>query len=197
MVRKKSQKSARKIKSHQTQPLRIIAGQWRGRKLHFASVQGLRPTPDRVRETLFNWLQGQLLGRRCLDLFAGSGALGFEAISRGAADLVLVESHREASTYLRENIRRLKAENIDLQAMDAFQYLQQCTQSFDLIFIDPPFSQHYWTEVLKMIRALKLLNNEALVYIEYPQGEDMALEGYEVMKQKKAGQVVSCLLKLT
>ncbi|HIQ07893.1 MAG TPA: 16S rRNA (guanine(966)-N(2))-methyltransferase RsmD [Thiotrichaceae bacterium] len=196
MARKKQPRSQPKPAQNHQQPqqLRIIAGQWRGRKLSFAVAPGLRPTPDRVRETLFNWLQGKLQGRRCLDLFAGSGALGFEAISRGAAEVVMVESHHDAIRYLQENIGLLKAENIELQKGDAFKYLHHCQQPFDIIFIDPPFAKDYWVELLDRIREYSLLADNGLIYIEHPKSEEIAFEGFEILKKKQAGAVVSLLL---
>ena len=121
--------------------LRIIGGEWRSRKLKFADVPGLRPTPDRVRETLFNWLQWHVPGARCLDLFAGSGALGLEALSRGARDVVMVEKHPAAAQALRDNLTLLGARNARLVHDDALRYLGRVTVAFDLIFLDPPFRQ--------------------------------------------------------
>lgn len=178
--------------------LRIIAGQWRGRKLSFATAPGLRPTPDRVRETLFNWLQGHLLDARCLDLFAGSGALGFEAVSRGAGHVTLVESHRQATDKLTANIQLLKTDKISVVHQDAFQFLEAQPEPFDLIFLDPPFRKNYIPNLLEIIRDKGLLSAAGLVYLEHESEEDMtaALEGYEILKEKSAGQVISRLMTL-
>jgi len=209
----KKQKRPNKKGSQNTNTLRIIAGQWRGRKLSFATAPSLRPTPDRVRETLFNWLQGHLHDARCLDLFAGSGALAFEALSRGAAHVTLIESNPEAVEKLRENIQLLQTENALLIPIDAFQYLDtQCLdgkpqkpikprpQAFDLIFLDPPFRQNYLPKLLTIIHDKDLLTKSGVIYLEYenaanPQLEEL-LKPFNVLKEKKAGQVVSLLISL-
>jgi len=122
--------------------IRIIAGEWRGRKLPVIDVDGLRPTSDRIRETLFNWLMPYLSGSRCLDLFAGTGALGFEAASRGAHNVDFVESHRQVSQALSENIKLLEA-NAIVHNMAANAFLtRSATESFDLVFVDPPFAEN-------------------------------------------------------
>ncbi|MEX1080458.1 MAG: 16S rRNA (guanine(966)-N(2))-methyltransferase RsmD [Halofilum sp. (in: g-proteobacteria)] len=121
--------------------VRIIGGAWRGRRIHFPAAPGLRPTSDRRRETLFNWLSGDLEGARCLDLFAGSGALGFEAASRGAAEVVLVEASREVAAALAANGRGLAAEHLRVVHARAARYLTRDPEPFDLVFIDPPFQQ--------------------------------------------------------
>jgi 16S rRNA (guanine966-N2)-methyltransferase len=128
------------LSRQKTNAIRIIGGRWRSRILHFPDVPGLRPTPDRVRETLFNWLGQRLDGWRCLDLFAGSGALGFEAASRGAAEVVLVERDAKALAALRENVLKLDAaERVRIQPADARSYLDGACGNFDLILLDPPF----------------------------------------------------------
>lgn len=122
-----------------SQQLRIIGGQWRSRRLRFQPVDGLRPTLDRVRETLFNWLQFDVEGARVLDAFAGSGALGLEALSRGAKDVTFLEKHPKVALQLRDNLKQLGANNAQVWAGDALQWLQQTPESYDLIFLDPPF----------------------------------------------------------
>ncbi|TPW17985.1 MAG: methyltransferase, partial [Halothiobacillaceae bacterium] len=118
--------------------LRIIGGTWRSRRLEFPTVEQLRPTPDRVRETLFNWLQHRIGGARCLDLFAGSGALGFEALSRGANEVVFVEIDPAAVQALRANAQRLQADNAQIIHEEALRYLAKPADPFDIIFLDPP-----------------------------------------------------------
>src|SRR5690242_17568414 len=118
---------------------RIIAGQWRRRKLHFPDVPGIRPSPDRVRETLFNWLRERVEGARCLDLFAGSGALGLEAMSRGAAQVVFVDQDRQAAQAIREHLALLDAAGGEVREAEAQAWLTQTPQPFDLVFLDPPF----------------------------------------------------------
>jgi len=122
--------------------LRIVGGEWRGRRLHFPDGKGLRPTADRVRETLFNWLQGEVHGRRVLDLFAGSGALGLEALSRGAAEAVFVERARPAARQLRDNLELLGVrDRAQVEQMDAQRFLERPSSPFDLVFLDPPFAE--------------------------------------------------------
>lgn len=122
--------------------VRIIGGKWRGRRLRFPAVPGLRPTADRRRETLFNWLAPDIEGANCLDLFAGSGALGFEAASRGAGHVVLVESSRQASRALMENRQALGADIVAIEVTTAERYLSGApTGPFDIVFIDPPFAR--------------------------------------------------------
>jgi 16S rRNA (guanine966-N2)-methyltransferase len=176
--------------------LRIIGGEWRSRKLRFADVSGLRPTPDRVRETLFNWLQMQVPGARCLDLFAGSGAVGLEALSRGAGEVVMVEKHAAAARMLRENIALLGAQNAVLVHDDAFRYLQRETVGFDLIFLDPPFRQNLLVPVLEAIFAKGLLNAGGMIYLEQEAdaSTDFSRFNLTMHRDTKAGQVQSLLL---
>lgn len=190
--------------------LRIIGGEWRSRRLKFADAPGLRPTPDRVRETLFNWLQMQVPGSRCLDLFAGSGALAFEALSRGAREVVMVEKHPAAAQALRDNIALLGAQNAVLVADDAFRYLERLFTPhpglppqggkeivpFDLIFLDPPYRKNLLEPVLEVIFAKSLLAADGMIYLEQEaQAEtDFARFGLQIHRETGAGQVQSLLL---
>lgn len=176
--------------------LRIIGGEWRSRKLKFADVPGLRPTPDRVRETLFNWLQWRVPGARCLDLFAGSGALGLEALSRGAQEVVMVEKHPAAVKALRDNLVLLGARNAMLVQDDALRYLEREQMRFDLIFLDPPFRQNMLEPVLEKLSARVLLKQGGMVYVEQEKGAttDFARFGLGVHRETAAGQVQSLLL---
>lgn len=145
--------------------VRIIAGDWRGSKLPVESFPGLRPTSDRVRETLFNWLQSHIGGKRVLDCFAGTGALGFEAASRGAGEVVLLEKVPALANSLRETAARLKADNIKIETSDSFVWLRQpASQQFDLVFIDPPFGTDYAQQILPLISPW--LADSAWVYVE-------------------------------
>lgn len=195
MARKNSKPTPRKGSSNQ---LRIIGGQWRSRRLPIARVQGLRPTPDRVRETLFNWLQMAMPGARCLDLFAGSGALGFEALSREAGDVVLVEKHPAAFAQLRDNAATLSADDAGTVALvndDALRYLQREEQPFDVIFLDPPFRKGLLTNVLDILVERELLKPSGKLYLEYEQeyALDLAQWNLEVQRETSAGQVRSVL----
>jgi 16S rRNA (guanine966-N2)-methyltransferase len=172
--------------------LRIIAGRWRGRKLPVLDLPGLRPTPDRVRETLFNWLAPDIRELSCLDLFAGTGALGFEALSRGAAHAVMLESHAQAVVQLRKNATLLQADAEIIQA-DALSSLAKESRRFDLVFVDPPFQAELWDRVLALLPAR--LNAGHRVYVEapaaWPGPSDPA---WRVLKQGKAADVVFRLL---
>lgn len=172
---------------------RIIAGQWRGRNLEFPDGEGLRPTGDRIRETLFNWLQPTIAGARCLDAYSGSGALAFEALSRGAASVVALENAAAAVSVLRRNAAGLQAEGIEVQQCDARQWLQRHarTTRFDLIFLDPPFALELLEESCQLIAAGELLTPTGLVYLESPQPlSALSLPGgWRLSREKKAGQV--------
>jgi len=145
--------------------VRIISGHWRGSKLPVETYPGLRPTSDRVRETVFNWLQSQIAGKRVLDCFAGTGALGFEAASREAAEVVLLEKVPALANSLRETAARLKAGNVKIETSDSFAWLSRpVNHRFDLIFIDPPFGSDYAQKILPMLTPW--LADRAWVYVE-------------------------------
>ncbi len=171
--------------------VRIIGGTWRRRRLRFPDVPGLRPTPDRVRETLFNWLGQDLAGLRCLDLFAGSGALGFEAASRGAAEVVMVERDGVALTALRENKAMLVAGQVEIVPGDGLAYLAGDCGLFDVIFLDPPYAVNFLPQSLA--RAATHLASGGKIYAEY--GERPDLTGWQVLKQGRAGISHFCLLE--
>jgi 16S rRNA (guanine966-N2)-methyltransferase len=172
--------------------VRIIGGAWKKSLLHFPALEDLRPTPDRVRETLFNWLGQDLGGARCLDLFAGSGALGFEAASRGAAQVVLVERDRGAVLALRANAERLSATAIDVVGGDASAYVASANERFDVVFLDPPFRQNALPEILPRL-ALRL-EPGARVYAEAALAVDVVAPWQE-LRRSRAGQVSYQLLQ--
>ena len=170
--------------------LRIIGGRWRGRKVPFAAVEGLRPTGDRLRETLFNWLQFYLPGARCLDLFAGSGALGLEALSRGAGEVDFVELDRGAAKMLREQLSVLQAENAQVTNLPAEAFLAQPSRPYDLVFVDPPFAADLWDSTLAQLAEGGFLAEGALIYVETPRATTIAVPaGWTLEKEKQAGQV--------
>jgi 16S rRNA (guanine966-N2)-methyltransferase len=179
--------------------VRIIAGRHRGRRLHFVPGRGLRPTPDRVRETLFNWLQAEIRGARCLDLFAGSGALGLEALSRGAAFLLAVEQNRAAAQRLRENIALLHEQGAaEVVQGDALRLLRRPPQRpFDIVFLDPPFAAGLLPEACRLLEANGWLQPSAFVYLEQDAGQDWpALPGgWSVHREGAAGQSAHRLLR--
>lgn len=171
--------------------LRIIGGQWRSRMLPVVEQTGLRPTPDRVRETLFNWLQMEIPGARCLDLFAGSGALAFEAASRGASEVTMIEHQAAACNVLRENIKTLKTGVIQLLQQDAMQYLRGSASRYDVVFVDPPYDSQLLAECCQLLEQNHWLNEEASIYLELASKDELPLlpENWQVIRGKKAGQV--------
>ena len=172
--------------------LRIIAGEWRGRKLSFADVEGLRPTPDRVRETLFNWLAPIIEGARCLDPFAGSGALGLEALSRGAAEVVMLDQHPRVIKQLKANLALLNCERAIVRQTDAVQYLQQTPgKAFDIVFLDPPYRKNLLAPCCDLLNQQNWLADGARVYLEIESENELPAlpDNWELIRNKKAGQV--------
>ena len=177
--------------------LRIIGGAHRGRRLHFPDGKGLRPTADRVRETLFNWLQGELTGRRVLDLFAGSGALGIEALSRGAGHVVFIEQARQAASQLRDNLRLIGAElTSDVIQADARRWLNTAEGSFDLVFLDPPFAANLLGPACHQLESAGLLNQHAWLYLEQDHAQPWPTlpENWVLHRDGQAGQAAFRLM---
>lgn len=171
--------------------VRIIAGRWRGRKLPVANVEGLRPTGDRIRETLFNWLMGDIAGARVLDLFSGAGSLGLESLSRGASELSMVERHPRAAKQLRENLKTLGAENARVIESDAIDWLEQnAAQPYDLVFIDPPFSQDLWQASFDKLEAGEYLHSGSAIYVECERNHPLSTPpNWHLHRDKNAGNV--------
>jgi len=182
---------------HQAGEVRIIGGQWKRSKLHVADLPGLRPTPDRVRETLFNWLGQDLSGWRCLDAFAGSGALGFEAASRGADQVVLLERDRRLAASLGDTKTRLKAEQVRVEVVDALAWMARCPpDTFELVFIDPPFDAPLVPPALAA--AARLVVPQGFIYVEAGQAltpEPLVPQGLRLHRQGRAGAVHFHLLQ--
>ena len=172
--------------------LRIVGGKFRSRRLRVPARPGLRPTPDRVRETLFNWLGQDLSGLACLDLFAGSGALGFEAASRGAARVVLVERDRAALAALEQSRSALGVAEVEIVAGDALKYLVSTRERFDVVFLDPPFRQNVLPALLGKLAPR--LGPRARIYIE--SESPIEAGGWQELKRSRAGQVSYQLLEL-
>lgn len=171
--------------------IRIIGGDWRGRKLPVLDIEGLRPTSDRVRETLFNWLQFEIASKRCLDVFAGSGALGFEAKSRGAAEVLMLEKSEAVARQLKQNAQLLKTQAIEVQTTDSLQYLAYpAKQTFDLVFIDPPFNQNLVQPTLDTLFANGWVNHQAWLYIEQEKSLDWPTlpSGWQIYREKTTSQ---------
>lgn len=176
------------------QQLRIIGGQWRGRKLAIADVEGLRPTGDRIRETLFNWLMVDIVGACCVDLFAGSGALGLECLSRGAANVILLEKNPKVAKQLKQHCQTLNIPSHHIIESDTLTWLRSPSippESVDIIFLDPPFAADLWSQVISQLTDSRLLKDSALIYIETPRDQRLSTPAHwELQKKKQAGQVI-------
>ena len=181
--------------------VRINAGEWRSRLIKFPDAEGLRPTPERVRQTVFNWLGQDLTGLNCLDLFSGTGVMGFEALSRGAIAVTLVEKSSPAYKALISNKQLLQADKANILHQDALQFLNQNTLKFNIIFLDPPYNQEWLPKLLPLIAAH--LHAEGLVYVEAEYALDESqlnasagfMDDWQIVKQNKAGNVFYHLLK--
>jgi len=175
--------------------LRIIGGEWRGRKIRFPPVAAIRPTPDRVRETLFNWLQPVIVGSRCLDLFAGSGVLGLEALSRGAAQVVFVDVDAAVSRHLGATLGALGCTRGRVLRSDASRYLGSVEERtggpFDVVFLDPPFSAPVLSATCDLLERGGWLASGARIYLEAPAaaGEPELPSGWTLLRSKRAGEV--------
>jgi len=175
----------------------IIGGKHRGRRFKFADAEGLRPTPNKVRETLFNWLQFEMANATFLDLFAGSGALSFEAISRGAKTVVSIEKDALSFKFLQENKRLLEMDNLTIFNRDAFDFLSEKKDAFDYILLDPPFDKGFLSKALSLIMENAFLAKGGKIYIEseFKITEDFLESGFIINKQKKSGMVHYCLIQ--
>lgn len=171
--------------------VRIIGGRFRGRRLEFPDHEGLRPTPDRVRETLFNWLTPSVVGARCLDAFAGSGALGFEAASRGAREVVMLERAAPVARRLAAHAETLSASSIQVCQADALAWLEGAAEPFDLVFLDPPFARDLLGPVIARLAEHGWIAPGGRVYIESASGAGLPPlpPGWELVRDKTAGQV--------
>ena len=172
--------------------LRIIGGQWRGRKLLFTATEGLRPTSDRVRETLFNWLAATTADARCLDLFAGSGALGLEALSRGASHCSFVDAAATSVDNIRQHLHSLDCQQAQTFKKDALRWLQQATdQPFDIVFLDPPFGKNLLGPSCELLASSGLLADGAQIYVEAAvrEAEPAMPTHWTLRKNKQAGAV--------
>jgi len=179
--------------------VRIIGGRWRGSRIEFAEAQGLRPTSDRIRETLFNWLAADIADARCIDLFAGSGVLAFEALSRGAQEVYALEKNRAVFHHIRANSQRLEAHDLKLLNVDSTEWLlwlktdedQPENPGFDIVFVDPPFYGAIDPQLLILLDRSGILLPRAKIYLEQPDASDgwQIPAGWEILKDKKAGSV--------
>ncbi|MGF1527416.1 MAG: 16S rRNA (guanine(966)-N(2))-methyltransferase RsmD [Candidatus Competibacterales bacterium] len=179
--------------------VRLIAGKWRRRKLTFPNLVDLRPSSDRVRETLFNWLQDVIPESKCLDLFAGSGALGLETLSRGAEHVTFVDKHPQVIQALKNNIHLLGAKNVEVYCEDAFQWLARCRHCYDIVFVDPPFRQNFVFEVLNQLAEHQyILSPHCWIYVETDIKMPLATPGnLSLVKQGHTTQVTYQLFNKT
>ena len=180
--------------------LRIIGGQWRGRKLRFPALPGLRPSPDRVRETLFNWLAPEIAGARCLDLFAGSGVLGLEALSRGAGHCQFIDSATAATRRIQEHLTLLSCAAATISVGDASQWLRSppaVIAPFNIVFLDPPFRQNLLGDCCALLESEHWLTPHALIYLEAGADEPLPAlpSNWSLHRDKKAGQVAYRLFR--
>jgi 16S rRNA (guanine966-N2)-methyltransferase len=178
--------------------VRVIGGQWRGRLLAVPPLPAVRPSPDRVRETLFNWLQTAIPGARCLDLFAGTGVLGIEALSRGAAEVAFVDREPQIGRHLRSTLETLRASNASVHVMDASEFLRGAPRPFDVVFLDPPFASDLLLGIFERLTQ-GWLASEAFLYVECPADKGLPAlpAGWQVHRTKRAGQVGYHLLRVT
>jgi 16S rRNA (guanine966-N2)-methyltransferase len=178
-------------KSGKNNSVRIIGGDWRGRRLQVADVPGLRPSGDRCRETLFNWLQPWIVAADCADLFAGTGALGFEAASRGAATVLMIEKDSRAQEVLRNSIEQLQAVQVRLQGGGAMSMLEDFkAESFDIVFVDPPFDSNLAGLVMERLDRTGCVRRGGFVYIESPAQKGLAPPpGWRVWRDQQIGEV--------
>ena len=180
--------------------LRIIAGKWRSRRLAFPDVEGLRPTGDRIRETLFNWIGPRIVDSRCLDAFAGSGALGFEALSRGAAELLLIENNATAFRQLEASRQLLDATGATLLRANTLTWLESATanSSFDIVFLDPPFGSNLLDKILPLVVSKQLVAGDGLIYVETATDTSLSVpDGWCIRKEKRTGGIVCRLIGRT
>ncbi|MCG9779105.1 16S rRNA (guanine(966)-N(2))-methyltransferase RsmD [Photobacterium damselae] len=191
MTKRRQQTGKKPQNNRQSGFVRIISGQWRGRKLPVHDVEGLRPTTDRVKETLFNWLAQDIYQAKCLDLFAGSGSLSFEALSRGAESLTMIELDQKAAAQLKQNLTAIGATNATLHNTNSVNFLNQAGTPHDLVFIDPPFRQDLIQQVIAALEANHWLSPNALIYIEAEKelGSIDVPPSWHLYREKTAGQV--------
>jgi len=167
--------------------LRIISGKWRSRRIKFPTESQIRPTPERIRETVFNWLQTYIAGSCCLDLFAGSGALGIEALSRGAVKVYFVEQNFKAVAKLQENLDMLKAKSFEVINSDCLQFIKKSKKKFDIIFMDPPFDRDLLNKSIDLLNKSAIIKPDTLICIESPRPKIDFADKLEILKSTKAG----------
>lgn len=203
MLKRRSKNYKTLLNPIKNNSFQIIGGEYRGRKFNFPHVEGLRPSPNKVRETLFNWIQFNTHGKTFLDLFSGSGSLSFEALSRGAKYVMSVEKNKDAFAFIAHNKTLLKTDKLQVVNADAFTFLAQSNNVFfDFILLDPPFNKNYLVKALKLITENGFVAKGSKIYIEseFEINSDFLTTHFSqkitINKQKKSGMVHYCLLKL-
>ncbi|MBY5947095.1 16S rRNA (guanine(966)-N(2))-methyltransferase RsmD [Photobacterium rosenbergii] len=191
MTRRRQQSGRNMPNSRRDGFVRIISGRWRGRKLPVHDVEGLRPTTDRVKETVFNWLAQDIIEARCLDLFTGSGSLSFEALSRGASHVTMLELDKKAADQLEKNRATIGADNAKVLNTDSLAFLKQAGTPHDVVFIDPPFRKDLIDEAIVLLEQNNWLSPHAVIYIEAEKelGELVTPAHWHLHREKTAGQV--------
>ncbi|MGR5147574.1 16S rRNA (guanine(966)-N(2))-methyltransferase RsmD [Photobacterium alginatilyticum] len=191
MTRRRQQSGRNMPNNRREGFVRIISGRWRGRKLPVHDVEGLRPTADRVKETVFNWLAQDLYEANCLDLFTGSGSLSFEALSRGAQSVTMLELDKKAAEQLEKNRQTVGADNAHIHNTDSLAYLSKPGTPYDIVFIDPPFRKNLLQEVIALLENNGWLAPRAIIYIEAEKelGDPDTPPHWHLHKEKTAGQV--------
>ena len=183
------------MSNHQRQSIRIIGGKWKGRKINFPEQLDVRPTGNKIRETLFNWLHGELFDAECLDLFSGSGALGLEALSRGAKYVRFIEKNNKTSRYIKKSLSEFEKEATGKEVIcaDAIEWIQKNNEVFDIVFIDPPLNGDQIYEICQKVEANAMVRK--LIYLEWHSDIDSSLlpEKWNLLKQKKSGSVFFAL----
>ena len=175
--------------------IKIIGGLYKGKILPVKSAEGLRPTPARVRETIFSWLGSNIENANVLDLFAGSGALGFESLSRGAKKVTLVEMNPQTADSLKSVAQSFNSDNIEVIKANAINYLENTSQKFDVIFIDPPYKLDIYEKTLNLILKRNLIDENSVIYVEMRNGSNQIVPGLECIREQTAGQAKYTLMK--
>ena len=175
--------------------IKIIGGLYKGKIIPLKDAEGLRPTPARVRETIFTWLSGNIENASVLDLFAGSGALGFEALSRGADKVTLVEMNPQTVYTLKSVADTFKTDNVEVVKSDALSYLENTSEKFDVIFVDPPYKLDIYEKTLSLILKRNLIDENSVIYVEMRNGSNQIVPGLECIREQTAGQAKYTLMR--
>lgn len=175
--------------------IKIIGGLYKGKLIPLKDAEGLRPTPARVRETIFTWLSGNIENARVLDLFAGSGALGFEALSRGADKVTLVEMNPQTVSTLKSVADTFKTDKVEVVKADALSYLENTSEKFNVIFVDPPYKLDIYEKTLSLILKRNLIDENSVIYVEMRNGSNQIVPGLECIREQTAGQAKYTLMR--